>query len=113
VRPRAGEGAAQLGAEGRRPAALRQLPVEPAVAPVDQPEAVPLAVGARRLHQALAPAALAAPDPGQGGVQGHLHLVLQVQVGAGQQAQQALQVGRDEVGQGRVRHQVFDGWRQR
>lgn len=46
-------------------------------------------------------------------MQGHLHLVLQVQVGGGQPVEQVGQVGRQQVDEGRVRHQVVQGWRQR
>jgi hypothetical protein len=44
-------------------------------------------------------------------VQGDLDLVLHVQVGSGQQAQQPGQILRHLVPQQRVRHQVIDGWR--
>jgi len=47
-------------------------------------------------------------------MQGDLDLVLQVQVGAAQQAQQPRQILREQViSQGRVGNQVGSGWRQR
>jgi hypothetical protein len=78
----------------------REGPVEPAVAPVDQAERVLLGVGPGRHHPALAAPPAAAPHAAQGGVQGHLHLVLQVEVGPRQEGQQLGQVVRQEVGQG-------------
>ena len=88
-------------------------PVEPAVAPVDQAEAVLLGVVARRLDQALTTASLAAPHPREGGVQRHFDLVLQGQVGSGQQAQQPGQILGHLVPQQRVWQEFIDGWRLR
>ena len=116
IRPRERERAtarrnwAQNGA-ARRPSASAQS--EP-LAPVHQPEAVPFVVVARRLDPPLAGAAGAGPHPGQGRVQGDLDLVLQVQVRAPEQPQQARQILGEQVGgQGRIRDQVGCGWRQR
>jgi len=110
----AGHGAAQLGAEWYRAAAVGQGEVQRAVAPVDQPKAVPLVVVAGRLDQPLPRPASPRPDPGQGGVQGDLDLVLQVQVRMAQQAQQTGQIGGEQVGgQGRIGDQGVCGWRQR
>ncbi len=53
----------KLGAEWSRPPTGRALPIEPALAPVNQAEAVFLDVGARRLDQPLAVTSLGAPDP--------------------------------------------------
>ncbi len=54
------------------------------------------------------------PDPRQGRVQRDLDLVLQVQVRAAQQPEQAGQIlGEQVVGQGRVGDQVACGWRHR
>jgi hypothetical protein len=108
----AGHRAAQLRAQGRGAAAVGQLPVQLAVTPVHQPEAVLLGVGARCLDQPLTRPAGARPDPGQGRVQGDLDLVLQVQVRVAQQPQQAGQVlGPQLLGQGGVGDQVACGWR--
>jgi hypothetical protein len=95
-------------------AALGQGEVQLTVAPVDQPEAVPLGVGARGLDQPLAGSAAAGPHPGQGWVQGELDLVLQVQVGAGEQLKQPRQVRWEQVvGQGGIGDQQAGGWRHR
>jgi len=108
------DGAAQLGDQRRGAAAIGQREVQVAVAPVDQPKAVSLEVLARGLHQPLASSASPRPHPRQGRVQGDLDLVLQVQVRAPKQPQQAGQVlGEQVVGQGRIRDQVVRGWRQR
>jgi hypothetical protein len=114
MRPRERERAtaAQLDAQRRGAAALGQLPVQLAVAPVHQPKAVLLGVAARGLHPPLAGAASPRPDPGQGRVQGDLDLVLQVRTP--QQPKQAGQVlGHQVLGQGRIRDQLVCGWRQR
>ena len=110
----AGHGAAQLGAQRCGAAAVGHGPVQVAVAPVDQPEAVLLGVGAWCLDPSLACSAGTGPDAGQGRVQGELDLVLQVQVGAAQQPQQAGQIlGEQLVGQGGIGDQVAGGWRHR
>jgi hypothetical protein len=112
-------GAAQLRTQRRRAAAVGQFEVQMAVAPVDQPravllKAVLLVVLAGRLDQPLPGPASPGPDPGQGRVLGDLDLVLQVQVRALQQAQQARQVlGEQLVGQGGIGNQSVCGWRQR
>ena len=107
-------GAAQLGAHRHRAAAVGQLEVQVAVAPVDQSKAILLGVVAGRLDPPLAGPAGAGPHPGQGRVQGDLDLVLQVQVRPAKQVQQAGQVGGDQVGgQGRIGDQACCGWRQR
>jgi hypothetical protein len=76
----------QLSTEWSGPPTGRTLPVEPAVAPVNQPEAILLDIVARRLDQPLPAAALAAPDARERWVQRDFDLVLQVQVGPWQQA---------------------------
>jgi hypothetical protein len=114
ARARAGNRPAQLVAQRRGAAAVGQRPVQVTLAPVDQPKAVLLGVVAGCLDQPLPGPAAAGPDPGQGGVQGDLDLVLQVQVRAAQQVQQPGQVGGEQlVGQGRIRDQGVCGWRQR
>jgi hypothetical protein len=95
-------------------AALGQLEVQGAVAPVDQPEAVALEVLAGGLDQPLAGSAAAGPHPGQGRVQGDLDLVLEVQVRPPEQVKQAGQIlGEQVFGEGRIRDQASCGWRQR
>jgi hypothetical protein len=107
-------GPAELVAEWHGAAAVGQLEVQGAVAPVHQPKAVLLGVGARGLHPPLPGATSARPDPGQGRVQGDLDLVLQVQIRAAQQPEQAGQVlGEQVVGQGRIGDQTSCGWRHR
>jgi len=109
-------GAAQLGDQRGGAAALGQVEVQVAVAPVHQPKAVLLEVLAGRLHQVLPGAADPRPHPGQGRVQGDLDLVLQVQIGAAEDLQQMRQIGWPQlvgVGQGRVGQQHGGGWRHR
>jgi hypothetical protein len=110
ARGRAGHGAAQLGDQRCGAAAVGQLEVQHAVAPVHQPEAILLDVGAGRLHQPLPGSAGAGPHPGQGWVQRDLDLVLQVQVRVAEQAQQAGQIlGEQVLGQGGIGDQVAGG----
>src|SRR5215470_5803568 len=54
TRLRALDGSAELGAEGDGSTTRCPLPIEPAIAPVDQPEAVLLGIVAGRLDQPLA-----------------------------------------------------------
>ena len=82
--------------------------VEPAVTPVDQAKAIDLLVGAGRGDPALAAPPLARPDPSERGVEGDLHLILQLEVGLGEQGQQRGQVGRQLIPQG-SRHQLSHG----
>ena len=88
----------------RPPVGVGDLPVQVPVAPVDQPKAALLGVGAGRLDPPLPGPAGAGPHPGQGGMQGDLDLAVQVQVRPFKQAQQAGQI---------LREQVACGWRQR
>jgi hypothetical protein len=117
ARAGAGHGAAQLGDQRHRAAAVGHGPVQVAVAPVDQPKAALFEVLAGRLHPPLAGAAGPRPHSGQGRVQGDLDLAVQVQVRTlkqPQQPQQAGQVlGEQLVGQRGVGDQVACGWRQR
>ena len=71
---------AQLGTERDGSPTSRPRPVEPAVAPIDQSEAVLFPVIAGRLDQALPTPTFGAPDAGQGGMQGHLDFILQIDV---------------------------------
>ena len=108
------DGAAQLRTQRRGATPLGQLEVQVPLAPVHQPKAVLLGIVARGLDPPLARSAAAGPHPGQGGVQGDLDLVLQVQVRALQQPQQAGQIlGHQVLGQGRIRDQLDRGWRHR
>jgi len=50
--------------------------IEPAIAPVDQTEAIDLPVVPRRLNQALPSSTLARPHPRQRRVKSYLHLIL-------------------------------------
>src|SRR4029450_2919593 len=87
-------------------------PLKPTVAPVDEPEAIELVVRARRLDEALATATLAAPDPRQGGMEGELDLILEIDISLRQEAQQLGNVGRpflQEIGV----HKSGHGWRGR
>ena len=112
--PGAGYRTAQLGDQRHGAAAVGQLEVQVAVTPVDQPKAVPLVVVAGRLDPPLTGPADTGPHPGQGRVQGHFDLVLQVQVRTPKQVKQAGQILREQVlGQGRIRDQLACGWRQR
>jgi len=81
--PSAGSGtlnsALQLSTERGSPAASRPLPIQPAVTPIDQPEAVLFRVVPRRFDPALAAPSLGAPDAGQRGMQGDLDFILQVE----------------------------------
>jgi len=110
------DGAAQLVAQRGGAAAVGHRPVQLAVAPVHQPEAVLLGVGAGGLDPPGAGPASARPHPRQGRVQGDLDLVLQVQVRVAQQPQQPGQILGEQlvgVGQGGVGNQPGSGWRQR
>src|SRR4029450_4130586 len=82
---RASDSAAQLCAEGCSPTTRRPLPIHPAITPVNQPKAVLLLIVARRPDQTLATTAFGTPPSRQSRMQGNLHFVLQVHVGARQQ----------------------------
>jgi hypothetical protein len=106
--PGAGQGRTELVAEQRGGALRANAPVEPAVAPSDQAEAVHLAVVTRRLDQALAAPPFAAPDPGKGGMEGNLHLILEVQIRVGKEGQQLRYIGGELIPQVRL-HEVGQG----
>ena len=107
---------AQLVTEGLSGPLVGQGKVQPAVAPVEQAEAHLLGVLAGGLHQALAPPPAAAPDPRQGGMQGDMHLILEVHIGLGQQGEQptagAGSSGVSSPG-GRIGEQSGQRWRRR
>lgn len=106
-RLRARERRAPLLAEGVSGAPGGEAPVEPAVTPVDQAEAVDLGVGPRGLDQPLPAAPPAAPHARQRGMEGDVDLALEVDIGAGRQRQQRGDVtrhgiqqrGLDEIGE--------------
>jgi len=114
--PAAGLGALygppELGAQGLRGALLGQSPVEPTLPPVDQPEAPLLLILPRRLHQALTPASRSAPHASQGGMEGDLHLILQVQIGAREEAEQLPHEGiiLGQVELQWTKHDTLSGW---
>ena len=67
--------------------------IKPPVSPVCQPKAVHLPIIAWGFDQPLATPTLEAPDAGERWVKGKLHLILEIQVGSGQQGEQARQIG--------------------
>ncbi len=75
------------GASGSDPA------IEPAIAPVDQTKAVDLAIISRSLDQTLPTSTFATPQAREGWVEGHLHLILQIEVSAWQQREQLWHIG--------------------
>jgi hypothetical protein len=109
---RPGDSSPHLGAEDIGGAAWGQPTLKPAVTPVDEPEAIDFVVGPRRFNQALAAPAFAAPDAGQGGMERQLDLILQVDIGPGQEGQQCGQIGW-HVFQQIGLDKVGDGWRRR
>jgi len=107
---RAGDRGAHLRAEDIGGTPRGQAALEPAVTPVDEPKAIELVIGARGLDQALAPAALAAPDAREGGMEGELDLVLKIDIGVRQQASQLVNVWRHFLDQVRL-YERSHGWR--
>ena len=110
--PRAGDGNPPLGPKAIGRAAGGQAPLTPAVTPVHEPAAIPLVVGSGRLDEGLPPAAFATPDAGQGGMAGARDLLLEVDIGMGQEAPQLCPSGRhfsEEIGRDECGH----GWRGR
>ncbi len=97
-------------------AARAEAEAEPAVPPVHRAEAQALLVVARRPDQTLPPSSLGTPDARERRVQGHLDLVLQVEIGSGEQAQEVGHVGRQFRQQirlperGQERRQRMRGW---
>ena len=82
--------------------------IEPAIAPVQQAEAIDLAIIPRRFDQALSPSPFEAPDTRERRVKGYLHFILQIQVSAWHQREQIRQVGRQLIPQISL-NQVMDG----
>jgi hypothetical protein len=109
---RAGDCGAHLRAEDIGSATGGQAALEPAVTPVDKPKAIDLVIGTGGLDQALATAALAAPDARQRRMERELDLVLEIDIGVRQQAQQLVNVGRHVLQQLRFDKRGH-GWRGR
>jgi len=105
------DGAPQLGAKRLRLPARCAFPIEPTIPPVDQAKAVFLLVVARCLDQSLPTTAFLAPDTRQGGMQRDLDFVLQIHVGARQQAQQPGQILGQLITQQWIGQQILDRWR--
>ena len=82
--------------------------IEPAIAPVQQAEAIDLAIVPRRFDQALPPSPFEAPDTRESRVKGHLHFILQIQVSAWYKREQIRQVGGKLTPQISL-NQVMDG----
>src|SRR6266699_546007 len=82
---RASHGGTHLLAEHLGCASGSDPTIEPAITPVHQAKAIPLAIVPRRFDQALPTTPLATPYPRQGRVKSHLHLILEIQVSAWQQ----------------------------
>ena len=70
-----------------------QAAIEPTLAPVDEPKAIDLIIGSGRLDQALSAAPFATPDAGQGRMKYQLDLVLEIDIGVGQEGQQLVNIG--------------------
>src|SRR5919201_6236898 len=111
--PRAGHGGTHLRTKDIGGAAGGETTVKPPVAPVDEPEAIDLVVGTRRLDEALPAPAFAAPDTGEGRMEYELDLVLEIDVGTWQEVDQLVHIGRhvtEEVGFNEFGH-GWRGWR--
>src|SRR6266566_4051575 len=86
-------GSTHLFAEHISGASRSDSAIEPAISPVDQAKAVDPAVISRRFDQALPTPPLATPHARQCRMEGHLHLILQIQVSLRYECQQCWQVG--------------------
>ena|SRR5215831_7865433 len=110
-RPR--DGSADLGAKNISGPAWSQAAVKPALTPIDEAEAINFVVGPGRLDEALPASAFTTPDAGQGRMERELDLILEIEIGAWQEAQQFFkvwwhfseEVGLDQRGHG------WRGWR--
>lgn len=106
------DGSPYLGTEDISSAAWRQAAIEPARAPINEPEAIDLVVGPGGLDQPLPTAAFATPHAGQGGMERELDFILQIHIGTGEERQEFVQIWRhfsEEVGLDKG----GDGWRSR
>src|SRR5438477_519794 len=72
----------------------RNPAIKPAVPPVHQPEAIDLPVITWGFDQTLTASTLETPDPRERGVEGKLHLVLQIEIRSRKPRQQLRHIGR-------------------
>jgi hypothetical protein len=107
---RPGHGRPYLGAKDIRCAAGGQATVKPARTPIDEPKAIHLVVGARGLDPALSVSAFATPHPGEGGMEGKLDLVLEIDIRPREQAQQFGKIWGHFLEQVRLDQRSY-GWR--
>lgn len=96
---RASDGSAELFAEGCGSPLWRDLAIEPAVSPIGKAKTMHLLVVARGLDPPLAVAAFSAPDAGQRRMQVELDLILQIEIGPGQKAQEVTDIRRHLIQQ--------------
>jgi len=101
-----------LVAEQVGPAPGADAPVKPAVAPIDQAEAVGFLVVARGLDQALAAPPLATPDARECGMESNLDLVLEVAITLREEGAQVGHGGGELIPQSGL-HEVSHGPRLR
>src|SRR5262249_53596479 len=71
-----------------------QAACKPAVTPVHEPKAIDFVVGPWSLYEALATATFATPHAGQGRMERHLDLILEIDIGMRQKAEQFCKIGR-------------------
>ena len=107
---RPSDGGAYLGTKDICRAAGGQAPLKPAITPVHEPEAIHLVVGSGRLDEALPASAFAAPHAGEGRMERDLDLVLERDIGTGQEVGQLVHIGWHFSEQVRL-DQRRDGWR--
>lgn len=107
----------ELGDEGLGGAAGSKTPGAPALAPINGGKADGLEIDPWSPDQALTGMALPGPDPGQGRMMPHGHLILNVEVGPRQEGQQIGDIGRNLVPKIRldesvdIEDQGRGGWR--
>ncbi len=102
--PRTRPGGPQLGTEESGRALGADPSVKPAVAPIDQAEAIGFAVVARGLDPALAAPPFGRPQARERGMPGDLHLILYVEIGAGEEGHQLRNIGGQLIPQISVHH---------
>jgi hypothetical protein len=90
--PGASYGSTHLLTEHISGASRSDSAIEPAIAPVHQTKAIDPAIIPRRFDQALPTSPLATPDAREGRMEGHLHLILQIQVCLRQECQQRFKI---------------------
>src|SRR5579871_2748421 len=69
--------------------------IKPAIAPIQQPKAIDLAIVSRRLDEALPTSPLWRPKPRQGRMKGKLDLVLQIEVCMRHESKQIRKIRRE------------------